>query len=78
MTIGIATRIAPAAKRVNLVFCCPVTHSYKPTAKVLFSALRINNLGSKKSINGPVKELKAKPDDKMLDGDVLVVQESLF
>jgi polysaccharide export outer membrane protein len=32
----------------------------------------------RKQADGSVKELKAKPDDKMLDGDVLVVQESLF
>jgi polysaccharide export outer membrane protein len=32
----------------------------------------------RKQADGSVKELKAKPDDKVLDGDVMVVQESLF
>jgi len=32
----------------------------------------------RKQSDGSVKELKAKPDDKVLDGDVMVVQESLF
>ncbi len=32
----------------------------------------------RKQADGSVKELKTKPDDKVLDGDVLVVQESLF
>ncbi len=32
----------------------------------------------RKQADGSVKELKAKPDDAVLDGDVLVVQESLF
>lgn len=32
----------------------------------------------RKQADGSVKELKAKSDDKVLDGDVMVVQESLF
>jgi polysaccharide export outer membrane protein len=32
----------------------------------------------RKQPNGSVKELRAKPDDQVLDGDVLVVGESLF
>lgn len=32
----------------------------------------------RKQADGSVKEFKAKPDDKVLDGDVMVVQESLF
>ncbi len=32
----------------------------------------------RKQTDGSVKELKAKADDKVLDGDVMVVQESLF
>lgn len=32
----------------------------------------------RKQANGSVKELKVKPDDQVQDGDVLVVQESLF
>jgi len=32
----------------------------------------------RKQSDGSVKEFKAKPDEKVLDGDVLVVQESLF
>jgi len=32
----------------------------------------------RKQADGSVKELRAKPDDKVLDGDVMVVQESLF
>lgn len=32
----------------------------------------------RKQADGSVKEFKAKPDEKVLDGDVMVVQESLF
>lgn len=32
----------------------------------------------RKQANGAVKELRAKPDDPVLDGDVLVIKESLF
>jgi polysaccharide biosynthesis/export protein len=32
----------------------------------------------RQQINGSVKELRAKPEDSVLDGDLLVIQESLF
>jgi polysaccharide biosynthesis/export protein len=45
-----------------------------PTARASDRSVKLY----RKQPDGSVKESKAKPDEKVLDGDVLVVQESLF
>lgn len=45
-----------------------------PTARANDSSVKL----FRQQADGSVKELRAKPDDKVLDGDVLVVKESLF
>lgn len=45
-----------------------------PTARANDSSVKL----FRQQADGSVKELRAKPDDKVVDGDVLVVKESLF
>lgn len=45
-----------------------------PTARASNSSIKL----FRQQANGSVKELNAKPDDAVMDGDVLVVKESLF
>jgi polysaccharide export outer membrane protein len=45
-----------------------------PTARANDSSVKL----FRQQADGSVKELRAKPDDKVMDGDVLVVKESLF
>jgi polysaccharide export outer membrane protein len=45
-----------------------------PTARASENSVKI----FRQQPDGSVKELKAKPDDRVMDGDVLVVKESLF
>ena len=45
-----------------------------PTARASESSVKL----FRQQADGSVKELRAKPDDRVMDGDVLVVKESLF
>lgn len=45
-----------------------------PTARASDSSIKL----FRQEANGSVKEMRAKPDDRVMDGDVLVVKESLF
>jgi polysaccharide export outer membrane protein len=45
-----------------------------PTARASESSVKV----FRQRADGSVQELRAKPDDRVLDGDVLVIKESLF